>query len=231
MNRGPEARPAELTRLVALDASSPRLSVAAGSPERVVARRDAPASRSSAAIMALLDACLEEAGLAPGELRGMVVLNGPGSFTGLRVGMALAMGLHQALSLPVATLSTFDALAAAAPQSAPGVVAAVAIGRGRWLLREFAPGRPRTALGEPLRAGEREVLERSRDRMVIGFGLERLDRPVWVSDPERATRTGLVEAPPLAAAALALAPHASWSPQALSRPLYLAPPPADPPRT
>ena len=67
------------------------------------------------------DELLRASGAAPAELNGIVVGTGPGSFTGLRLGLAAARGLALALGLPVAGVSTLDALAAGAPGAVPVV--------------------------------------------------------------------------------------------------------------
>ncbi|HEX6199577.1 MAG TPA: tRNA (adenosine(37)-N6)-threonylcarbamoyltransferase complex dimerization subunit type 1 TsaB, partial [Thermoanaerobaculia bacterium] len=97
--------------LLALDAGSPVVSVAVGPPGSVVAERSIEIRRSSERLVALVDECLEEAGVAMPELAGIVALRGPGSFTGLRVGLATALGFHQALGLPATTVPTLDVLA------------------------------------------------------------------------------------------------------------------------
>src|SRR5712692_1875043 len=77
--------------------------------------------RSSRAVTVLADAdeLLRKAGLEPADLDLLVVGVGPGSFTGLRIGLAAARGLALALDLPVAGVSTLDALAAGAPGAVP----------------------------------------------------------------------------------------------------------------
>jgi tRNA threonylcarbamoyladenosine biosynthesis protein TsaB len=63
------------------------------------------------AVLGEAHALLEEAGAEPGDLDALVVGTGPGSFTGVRMGLAVARGLGLALELPgagVSTLLAFD---------------------------------------------------------------------------------------------------------------------------
>jgi tRNA threonylcarbamoyladenosine biosynthesis protein TsaB len=77
--------------------------------------------RVSRAVRVLADAdeVMREAGVGPASLEGIVAGVGPGSFTGLRIGLAGVRGLALAVGLPVAAVSTLDALGAGRPGSLP----------------------------------------------------------------------------------------------------------------
>jgi tRNA threonylcarbamoyladenosine biosynthesis protein TsaB len=77
--------------------------------------------RTSRAVRILedVDALLRQAGARPADLGGLAVGTGPGSFTGVRIGLATARGLALGLDLGVAGVSTLDALAAGAPGALP----------------------------------------------------------------------------------------------------------------
>jgi tRNA threonylcarbamoyladenosine biosynthesis protein TsaB len=110
--------------------------------------------RTSRAVTLLedVDALLRQAGTHTRELEALAVGTGPGSFTGVRIGLATARGLALALGLPVAGVSTLDALAAGAPGAFPVIDAR----RGEV----FVPGRV-------LAPAEVEV---GRRRLCVGSG-------------------------------------------------------------
>jgi tRNA threonylcarbamoyladenosine biosynthesis protein TsaB len=69
-------------------------------------------------LMAAIDQLLTDAGWTVRDLEGLAVSVGPGSFTGLRVGLSTVKGLALALSVPVAAVPTLDAMAAMLPFAA-----------------------------------------------------------------------------------------------------------------
>ena len=68
-----------------------------------------------------VDALLRQAGAHPSDLDRLAVGLGPGSFTGVRIGLAAARGLALSLDLPGSGVSTLAALAAGAPGGLPVV--------------------------------------------------------------------------------------------------------------
>lgn len=160
-----------------------------------------------------------------GALDRIGVTVGPGSFTGLRVGLAFAQGLGAALSRPVVGVSTLDALAASV--EAGGLVAAVIDARrGQVYARLFRDG---VALGAaealPLDVAVERILEADVAPTLVGSGAVLLSETF----PER---LGEAVLEPLAAPtpeALARLTAAADPATALPRPLYLRAPDATPP--
>lgn len=98
----------------------------------VLGERDSRASRVLADAEELLDA----AGVEPAGLDGIVVGTGPGSYTGLRIGLVTARALSLSLGVPVAGVSTLAALA----HGAPGAVPVLDARRGEvFTLRDGTP--------------------------------------------------------------------------------------------
>src|SRR6058998_2629096 len=69
-------------------------------------------------LMVAVDQLLSDAGWTVRDLEGIAVTVGPGSFTGLRVGLSTVKGLALALAIPVAAVPTLDAMAAMLPYAA-----------------------------------------------------------------------------------------------------------------
>ncbi|MGI8596400.1 MAG: tRNA (adenosine(37)-N6)-threonylcarbamoyltransferase complex dimerization subunit type 1 TsaB [Thermoleophilaceae bacterium] len=93
-------------------------------------------------LMPALAAVMEEAGLRWSDLDLVAVSRGPGSFTGLRIGMATACGIADAHGIPVAGVVSLRALAEEAAPAAPpgGVLALIDARRGELFAALYAGG-------------------------------------------------------------------------------------------
>jgi tRNA threonylcarbamoyladenosine biosynthesis protein TsaB len=152
---------------------------------------------------------------------------GPGSFTGLRVGLAFAQGLGAALDRPVVGVSTLDALAASIDPA--GMVAAVIDARrGQVYARLFRDG---VALGAaealPLDVAVDRILEAAAGSIpaLVGSGVQILSETL----PDRLADAVLTPLPAPTLDALARLTAVADPATALPRPLYLRAPDATPP--
>ncbi|MCL2196674.1 MAG: tRNA (adenosine(37)-N6)-threonylcarbamoyltransferase complex dimerization subunit type 1 TsaB [Treponema sp.] len=98
-------------KLLALDTFSPVLSAALLNDETIHYAQINTAMKHSELVMELTDSLFKEAKLKPSDLEGVLCMEGPGSFTGLRIGYSIAKGLALSLSIPFAAIPTFDCVA------------------------------------------------------------------------------------------------------------------------
>ena len=90
-------------------------------------------------LMAVIEDALKAAGIAYADLGAIAVSVGPGSFTGVRVGVSTARGLALALRIPAAGVSTLEALAAETRgDTSRAVLARIEAGRGQAYVAAYA---------------------------------------------------------------------------------------------
>ena len=111
--------------ILAIDTSTSRIVVAAGRPDGTPIRvLEWPAGhRHGEQLLSGVEELLRETSLARESLAGVVVGTGPGAFTGLRVGLATAKTLAHAMALPIAGISTGEALLHAVAGAGKGPLA------------------------------------------------------------------------------------------------------------
>jgi tRNA threonylcarbamoyladenosine biosynthesis protein TsaB len=100
-------------KLLAIDTSTDYLTLAVTDGAKVIARSHKHAPRShSSLLMPAIERLLKKARLKLKDLGGLCIGVGPGSFTGLRIGVATVKGLAFVTGLPIMAVPTFDAIAA-----------------------------------------------------------------------------------------------------------------------
>ena len=98
-------------RLLAIDTSTEALSIALLTEQGTSERGLETAREQAEQILSLIDAVLGEAGVRLSQLDGIVAGVGPGSFTGVRISVAVAQGLAYGAGLPVVPVTSLEALA------------------------------------------------------------------------------------------------------------------------
>jgi tRNA threonylcarbamoyladenosine biosynthesis protein TsaB len=101
-------------RVLAIDTSTEALSVALRDDQSTIERGLETARGHAEQILSLIDAVLGEAGVRLSQLDGIAAGVGPGSFTGVRISVAVAQGLSYGAGLPVVPITSLEALAFAA---------------------------------------------------------------------------------------------------------------------
>jgi tRNA threonylcarbamoyladenosine biosynthesis protein TsaB len=201
---------------LAFDCAVTGLSAAVVRQEVCLARTSAPGRDQAARLFPAIEALLKEAGVDRRELGLVAVTVGPGSFTGVRVGLAAARGLALALDVPLAGLPTTSVLLAQAPADPSRLaVAAIDSRLGDWFCAIAGDGLPFLASADALKA---RVAGRA--VTLLGPDAEALAGHLRPAGLDVATRQELPDAVCLARLALARgAGH--WKAQGMPRPLYL----------
>ena len=119
----------------------------------------------SAQLIPQLAALLKKHGFHKTDLEGFAVASGPGSFTGLRVGLSAIKALAEILQKPIAAVSLLEAIAAAGGINGK-VIAALDAGRNEIYVGEYEIGSKRTMLSEQLFSTE-EFLAFAKRKPVI----------------------------------------------------------------
>lgn len=145
-------------------------------------------------VMPAIAAMLAQQGCAPSALTGVAVAKGPGSFTGLRIGMSIAKGLCCALDIPIIAVPTLDIITYAVGDPGIRVLAVLEAGRGRACVASY-----RFEEGLPVQQGDIElvtihewVVPANEPVLIVGeVSAELAERILRQPDAERITISSL----------------------------------------
>jgi tRNA threonylcarbamoyl adenosine modification protein YeaZ len=178
---------------------------------RLLAADDWVRDRGDPPVLARLDAVVKRAGSSPDELEAVIAARGPGSFTGLRIGLSLAAGLAYARHIPLYVADSLPILARRAVGD-PATVALRNAGRGEvyaWRNGESVRRLPAGELAGWLPAGARVVVEPAGMLATWAPGLAHLeltpderrplsaallDSAIWTFDSQKPLRYDEVQA-------------------------------------
>ena len=156
--------------LLVLDTALDATTVAVARDGAILARRCVPMERGHQERLAGLAAeVMAEAGVGFSELQRIGVGVGPGSFTGVRVGLAFAKGLALAWDAPLVGIGSLEALAVSA-ESSGVIAAAIDARRGRVYLQLFRDGAPLTPPDVVEIEAAAHLVEENGAAVVVGSG-------------------------------------------------------------
>ncbi len=128
--------------LLAIDTATDWAGIALYDPETGTIRYEQTwwaRKRHTSSLLPHIDAALHDQGISRAALRGIAIAIGPGSYTGLRVGLSLAKGMALALDVPLVGVPTLDVVAYPYRHVAETVCAIIQAGRTRVCWAVYTP--------------------------------------------------------------------------------------------
>lgn len=124
--------------LLAIDTATQFMSVALHDGNNLIAEQTWQTSNNhSVQLGAALQSLFERYSVQASQLKHIAVCTGPGSYSGLRVGISFAKGLAAVNQLPLIGISAMDIVAAAQPHYTDGLIVVVQAGRGRVVVARY----------------------------------------------------------------------------------------------
>ena len=159
-------------KVLAVETATSWQSVAILDDDRVLARCDQNAAGSHARLLLpAVDKLFSQTGLGPAKLDGLVVSIGPGSFTGLRVGLSTVLGFRTITRVPLAVVPTLEGMAWSLRASNERLCPVLNSRRGElyWAIFQWQ-GRDRLDRLTPEQVGSVETLAKQLSGSVMMFG-------------------------------------------------------------
>lgn len=168
--------------ILAVDTATGSCSVAFLKDRRLIAEEVYTAGKThSRHLMAIVEHILDRCEIAPVDLDGIAVTRGPGTFTGLRIGLSTVKGLAAAIAKPVVGVSSLAALAFPLAWTRTSVVAMIDARRGEIYHARFF-GRDRSEpSGKARVSGPEEAAELLPAGAILAGSGALLYRDVWES--------------------------------------------------
>ncbi len=147
-------------------------------------------------------------GVSAEDLNAVAVTVGPGSYTGLRVGLALAKGFSLGQKLPMVGVPTLDVVAAAVPRHETDLVALAQAGRTRLWAGQYRWNDKRgwEAVGEPMLTGWDDLLGRLQVPVAFAGEIDAAAAKLI----RRANRSAVVVAPSVSVRRAAVLAEIGW---------------------
>lgn len=210
--------------MLGIDTATGVASVGVVGAHQFVERAQPVGGSHARALLPLIDGVLADAGVRLSDLRRIAVSIGPGSFTGLRIGLSVAKGLALATGIPLVGVPTLEAFAHAVGAGPDPIWPVLDARKGeiyaacfRWqgeeLITEMAP----TAIAPAA------LLERlTAPCTLVGDAVDAY-ATAWTSLPRGIRRLGLSDRPPSGAMVARLGVHRAVTPLAALEPAYCRP--------
>ena len=166
-----------MERIILLETSTNLCSAALVEDGKITAWRESSEPRAHASLTAVfVDEILKERGLTPSDCSAVCVSKGPGSYTGLRVGVSSAKGLCFGARLPLLSVGTLDTLVYQAiaeglvPEGCTRIVPMVDARRMEVYTAVFAPDGSRLSEVEPMIIDSESFADITKDGPVLFIG-------------------------------------------------------------
>jgi tRNA threonylcarbamoyladenosine biosynthesis protein TsaB len=215
-------------KILAVDTATENCSVALSCGDHVISRSEIAPREHTNKILPMVDEVLAEAGVALSQVDALAFGRGPGSFTGVRIGIGIAQGLAFGADLPMIGVSTLEAMAAQSYRltGATHVLAAIDARMGELYVGQYQ----RTQTGRWQCLGEEMVVAPDALLPHSNQGVWTLAGTGWPAYPDLEAQLGLQSVRsevlyPQAQDMIAIAQHAYQSGEAvaaeLASPTYL----------
>jgi tRNA threonylcarbamoyladenosine biosynthesis protein TsaB len=120
------------------DAGSVTLAESSGESLHIIETARLDGGMFSAQLVPRIASLLQKQGRPPESIDAIIAATGPGSFTGLRIGLAAVKGLAEILHKPIVAVSMLEVLASAAPETAGEIVSIMDARRGEFYVGHYS---------------------------------------------------------------------------------------------